>query len=81
MTALSGVLSSWLMLAMNSDLTWLASSASMRAECSASQALWRSTELASSDEYSAISEVCFAGPAVPFNMIQTENCTCPEWQH
>ena len=80
-TVLSGVLSSWLMLAMNSDLTLLASSVSIRAVCSASQALCRSTESASSVEYSAIREVCFAGPAAVLNMIRTEICTVAEPQH
>ena len=70
-TVLSGVLSSWLMLAINSDLTLLASWVSMRAECSASQALWRSMESASSDEYSAIKECCLAAPVVPLNIART----------
>ena len=60
------------MLAMNSDFTLLASCASMRAVCSASQRDGRSTESASNDEYSPIREFCFPGPAVPLNMIRTE---------
>ena len=48
--------SSWLMLAMNSDFTLLASSASMRAECSATRARWRRTASPRSEEYSLISE-------------------------
>ena len=63
------------MLAMNSDLTLLASWVSMRAVCSANQALCRSTDSASSDEYSAIREVCLPGPTVPLNMIRTDACT------
>ena len=80
-TVLRGVLSSWLMLAMNSDLTVLASWVSIRAVCSANQALCRNTESASSDEYSAIRDGRFTGPAVPLNMIRTEDCTLPTPQH
>ena len=56
MMALSGVRSSWLMLAMNSDLILLASSASMRAECSATRARWRSIASPNSEAYSFIRE-------------------------
>ena len=65
MMALSGVRSSWLMLAMNSDFTLLASSASIRAVLSASQAFWRNMESASVVEYSAINEPLLAEPTAP----------------
>ena len=60
MMVLSGVRSSWLMLAMNSDFTLLASSASIRAECSATRVRCRSTASPSSDEYSLIKELDLA---------------------
>ena len=66
--ALSGVLSSWLILAMNSDFTLLASSASMRAECSATRARWRSSASPKSDAYSFISELVFWLPKAPLNI-------------
>ena len=68
MMALSGVRSSWLMLAMNSDFTLLASSASMRAECSATRARWRSSASPKSDAYSFISELVFWLPKAPLNI-------------
>jgi hypothetical protein len=70
-TVLSGVRSSWLMLAMNSDLTLLASWVSMRALCSASQALSRSAESASIAEYSPMRELFLVGFTLAFNMIRT----------
>lgn len=69
MMALSGVLSSWLMLAMNSDLTRLASSASTRAECSATRARWRSNASPRSDAYSFMRELLvFWFPKAPLSI-------------
>ena len=56
MMALSGVRSSWLILAMNSDLALEASSASTLAAWSASEVLWRMTALPKLSENSDMSE-------------------------
>jgi hypothetical protein len=68
MMALSGVRSSWLMLAMNSDFTLLASSASTRAERSATRARCRSIASPRSEAYSFINEGFFWFVKGPLNI-------------
>jgi hypothetical protein len=65
MTALSGVLSSWLMLAMNSDLALEASSASALAARSATLDFCRVTAMPKWSENSEISE-SFLNQCLPY---------------